>query len=77
MSLMLLFSNNDSDYVTLKRIPLFYSTIHIILVKLQRFCLIMTADDNDASVKLHRYYMQSDVTKGYIHLHRISSGLFI
>lgn len=69
MSLMLLFSNNDSDSVTLKRIPLFYSTIHIILVKLQRFCLIMTADDNDASVKLHRYYMQSDVTKGYIHLH--------
>lgn len=58
MSLMLLFSNNDSDSVTLKRIPLFYSTIHIILVKLQRFCLIMTADDNDASVKLHRYYMQ-------------------
>lgn len=45
MSLMLLFSNNDSDSVTLKRIPLFYSTIHIILVKLQRFCLIMTADD--------------------------------
>lgn len=46
-------SNNDSDSVNLERVPLFYSTIHIIIVKMQRFCL-MTADDDDASVKLHK-----------------------